>query len=225
MGKLNWKARIAALEARKVEERALLLAAGLALLAYAWLVFFHDAMQATQQDMERRITIASSQILEQTSRQAEIESTFSSDPNNFALQRQRELREAAESVNSRLDQLYGTLISPQEMSLVLTSILQRETALELISLENLPSQALVTTEMLAADGSADADLNIQVFRHGLRMVFSGSFLETVRLLRSLEQLDSNFFWESLDFSVTAHPNASITLDVYTLSTERGWIGV
>lgn len=225
MGKLDFKALLVTLQARKVEERALLLAAIVSLLGYVWLVLIHDALQVTEQDLKRRMAVATSQIIAQTNRQAEIEGTFTSDPNAFALQRQQELRKAAESVDARLERLYGELISPQQMSLVLTSLLQRETALQLVSLQNLPSETVVTTAMLAVDGMADGGLDVEVFRHGLRMEFNGSFLDTVALLRSLEQLDSNFFWEALDFSVTAHPNAKITLEVYTLSTERSWIGV
>jgi MSHA biogenesis protein MshJ len=226
MNKLNWKTISAALEARKVEERAVLLAAGLAVLAYAWLVLVQDVLSANQLDVSRRITITSSQIIEQTNRQAEIEGSFTSDPNALALQRQRELRAAATEVDARLGRLYGALISPREMSLALTSILQRETSLRLVSLENLAPEALVTTSILDAAATAGAAAgNVQVFRHGLRITLSGSFLETIKFLRSVEQLDSNFFWEDLSFSITNHPDADITLNIYTLGTERGWIGV
>jgi MSHA biogenesis protein MshJ len=57
------------------------------------------------------------------------------------------------------------------------------------------------------------------------MVFQGNYLETIKYLRSLEQLDGNFFWESLEFNLTTYPDGQISLDIYTLSTERGWIGV
>jgi MSHA biogenesis protein MshJ len=108
------------------------------------------------------------------------------------------------------------------MSQVLTTILQRDTSLKLVSLENQPSLALI--EGLATP-EGGAGLGVQVFRHGLRMVFVGNYLETIRYLRSLEQLDGNFFWDRLEFNLTTYPDGEISLEIYTLSTERGWIGV
>lgn len=227
MNKFNWQAIATALEARKIEERAVLLACVLAVLAYGWMFTLQDSAAASRAALERRIAVSAGQIAEQTNRQAEIQATFSSDPNSFALQRLRELADATASADAQLDRIYGELISARQMSLVLTTILQRETVLQLVRLENLPSEALITTPGFSAAGGSGGDIpaNIQVFKHGLRMTFTGSFLETVNYLRSLERLDTSFFWENLDFSITEHPGASISLDIFTLSTQRGWIGV
>lgn len=222
MNKYNVQALLKWLDARHVRERAILLVAALGLLTMLWLVFVHDVMTAAKQAEARGITVADSRILEQQNRQNEIRNSYSSDPNAFALTRQRELREATASANERLNRLYGELISPQRMSQVLTSILQRETRLNLVSLENRPSQALLTA---AANATSPNAAPVQVFKHGMHMVFEGNFIETVYYLRSLESLDGNFFWENLEFQVTDYPNARISLDIYTLSTEQGWIGV
>jgi MSHA biogenesis protein MshJ len=225
MDKLNWKKLAAWLDARQVRERAVLLAGVLGLLVYAWFTMFHEVMVLRQADLRTGIIVLEAQVLEQRNRQAEIEGTFTQDPNSFALTRQRELRAAMATADGRLNALYGELISPQQMSQVLTTILQRETSLKLVSLENQLSEALVTAELLASQIQNGGIADVQVFKHGLRMVFQGGFLETVGFLRSLEQLDSNFFWETLDFTVAAGPGGTVSLEIYTLSTQRGWIGV
>ncbi|MDY6983535.1 MAG: hypothetical protein SV422_10645 [Pseudomonadota bacterium] len=208
------------IDARAVRERAILLGAALGLFFLVWLVFVHDPVVAAQESEARSTTLAQARVLEEQKRQNDIRTSYSGDPNAFALARQRELRNAAATTDARLNELYGELISPRQMSQMLTTLLQRETMLNLISLENQPSEALVP-----ANGTAGAEAPMQVFKHGLRLVFEGDFLETVNYLRSLERLDGNFFWDMLDFEVTEYPKARISLDIYTLSTEQGWIGV
>jgi MSHA biogenesis protein MshJ len=222
MKKFNFQAMMKWLNARHVRERAILLCGGLGVLGMVWLALVHDVLVLAKETEARNITIADSRILEEQNRQAEIQGTYTSDPNTFVLSRQRELRDEAENATNRLNQLYGDLISPQQMSQVLTTILHSETRLSLLSLENSPSEALIST---AATPEADPGPGIQVFKHGFRMVFEGNFIETVYYLRSLEALDGNFFWENLNFRVTEYPNAEVSLDIYTLSTEQGWIGV
>lgn len=223
MKKLNWPIVKKWLDSRHVRERGVLLAGALGVLFMGWLSLVHDTMVLWRANEAASIVATNGRILDEQNRQAEIRATYTSDPNTFALTRQRELQEAARTADARLNLLYGELISPQQMSQVLTTILQRDTTLRLVSLENQPSEALLTQAADPAAGGADA--GIQVFKHGLRMVFQGNFLEAIRYMRSLEELEGNFFWESLEYSLEQYPDGQISLDIYTLSTQQGWIGV
>ncbi len=207
------------LNARHPRERAILLVAGLGIAGMLWLTFVHDALTAAKQQVARNITVTQGRVAAEVSRQNEIRSTYTTDPNAFAQTRQRELRQAAIDANDRLNQLYGELILPQQMTQVLITLLQRETTLNLVSYANKPSEALLNTA--AGEGAS----GVQVFKHGMHLVFEGSFLDTVYYLRSLEQLDSNFFWENFEFELAEYPKGKVSLDVYTLSPERGFIGV
>lgn len=234
MKKLNWQAIMKWLKARHARERAILLVAGLGILGMMWLTFVHDVLTAAQTEESRKITIAQSRVVEEQNRQNDIRGTYTTDPNRFAQARQTELRDAANEANARLNELYGELITPQQMRQVLVTLLQRETKLKMVRLENAPSEPLISDIATAEAGEeAGADAAppaaaipaVQVFKHGLHLVFEGSFIDTVYYLRSLEGLDSNFFWENLEFELMEYPKAQISLDIYTLSTERGWIGV
>jgi len=215
---------ITKLDARKPEERVLLLAVLLLVVGLVWLTFVHDVVSASLADTQRRSTILDGQIAAEAVTQADIRATYSADPDSFAVNRMQELRAALLSTDERLDELYGDLISPRQMSLVLTTLLQSETSLSLVSLENTAPVMMVTSATLAEEEAANTG-GVDIFKHGLRMVFEGEYLETVRFLRSLERLENSFFWENLDFQVTAYPRATISVDIYTLSSERGWIGV
>jgi MSHA biogenesis protein MshJ len=220
MKRYSLQALLKWIDARQVRERVVLLGAGLGLLAMSWLVFAHDPIVAAKESEARNILLAQSRVADEQKRQNDIRKSYSTDPNAFATARERELRTATQSADARLNDLYGELISPRQMSQVLTTLLQRETMLNLVSLENRPSEAL-----LQASTTAGTSAPMQVFKHGLRLVFEGDFIETVNYLRGLERLEGNFFWENLDFQMVEYPRARISLDIYTLSTEQGWIGV
>lgn len=219
-----WKQFVKAVNARKQEERAVLLLALLLVLGYGGFVLLMEPLQLQHADLQRRLVVTNTQILDESNKQAEINATYTNDPDTFARTRQGELQAAIVEADAELDRVYGQLIDPREMSLMLTRILQRETTLELVSLSNKPSELLLTTA-IGDETDGGNETKVELFRHGLQMVFEGSYLDTVRYLQSLESLDSNFFWESMQYSVLEYPRARITLDIYTLSTQRGWIGV
>jgi MSHA biogenesis protein MshJ len=219
-----WTQLAKLINARKQEERVVVLLAFIATLVYAGLYMVIEPLQLKQADAARRIAVTRAQVLEEESQQAQIRATYNTDPDSFARERQQELLASVAEADLELDRLYGQLIDPREMSLMLTRILQRETTLELISLNNTPSELLLSSA-ISEEVEAGLQSSVELYRHGLQMVFEGTYLDTIRYLQSLEALENNFFWETLEYSVQAYPKARITLDIYTLSTQRGWIGV
>lgn len=232
----EFKTIVAALESRKKEERLLLLAVVIIVLGYGWLVLVSDRMNAGQVQLDRRISALDLQVAQEASRYAEIQRDYQEDPNAFARNRQQELQQQTIDIDERLRELYGQLIQPRQMAEVLTTILQRETTLKLVNLENQPSTLLTSASVgaavplvgeaaVGAGESLNTDTGIRVYRHGMNMIFEGDYIETVRYLNSLENLDTSFFWQSLDYEVVDWPIARITLNIFTLSTQSEWIGV
>ncbi len=236
VNKPDIKKVIASIEARQLGERAILLGVVLLVIGYAWLILVFDRMNANQEELNRRSTILNAQITEEATRYISIQNNYRSDPNAFARNRQQELQQETIKVDNELRQLYGQLIQPRQMAQVLSTILQRESTLKLVTLENLPSvmmtsassgsvTPLVGESVMGAEGGLSSNNELNVYRHGLRMVFEGDYLETIRYLRSLENLESSFFWQSLNYEVSQWPVSTITLDIFTLSTRQEWIGV
>lgn len=234
MGNLNIKTIIANIEARKLPERAILLALLLLIIGYLWLVFVYDKLEAGQNALQNRYAALSAQLVEEADRMISIQRNYVADPDAFARNRQQELQQATIEIDNQLRELTGQLILPRQMSQVLTTILQRETTLKLVSLENTPSSVLVSAgseAIVPLVGQSEFELDqevddqVRVYSHGLNMTFEGDFIETIRYLRSLENLDTSFFWNTLNYQVTTWPRARITLNIFTLSTQRDWIGV
>jgi MSHA biogenesis protein MshJ len=210
--------------ARNPRERTILLGAALALMIYLWAMLFFSSMYSAQTDRNSQLANTHAMTLSQNDRIAELNASLRGDPDSPLRVRLRELQQANAASDQRLQQLYSQLIDPRQMAGVLAGILQSETALKLISLENLAPERLRTSDIEQDSGTGTAE-DIALFKHGLHMVFEGNFMETVRYLRSLEQLEDDFYWENLEFSVEQYPTARISLDIYTLSADEDWIGV
>jgi len=216
MNNLNWKNIQKLIESRSLRERAILFGAVFILIFYVWLVYVFDAMNASQDATQRQINSTVGQINNELTRNQQIQNTYTSDPNAFARTRRNELQAQVDAIDSQLLGLYGELILPSQMANILSDILRKETTLRLVSLEN---QA---PEVLFDNGQGS---EIQVYRHGLNLRLEGEYLETIRFMRQVEELNVNFFWESLSYDVNEYPDGTINLNIFTLSTQRGFIGV
>lgn len=218
---VSWKELRKMVNARTLRERAMLLTAVLVVLGYSWVLLVYDQLNTTQAESERLISNTTGQINRELSRNENVRQSYTQDPNAFVVTRIASLETQLEEVNGQLLELYGELILPQQMAGVLTQILQSETTLKLVSFANLPPEVLVDE----ATGQAGDEQVMSVYRHGLQLEFEGDYLETIRFLKKVENLDTSFFWDNLQFQLNEYPLARISLSIFTLSTERGFIGV
>ena len=53
----------------------------------------------------------------------------------------------------------------------------------------------------------------------------GRYFAVRDFLARLEQLSDKLYWRSMAYHVKDYPTAEVTLEVYTLSTEKAFIGV
>ena len=144
------------------------------------------------------------------------------DPDQEHRARQRQLQAELERLDERLKVLTIDLISPRDMAAVLRTLLIRQKGLRLAHLENLPAEALLSGADIKQGGGDDR--RIHLYRHPMRIVFSGTYLQTLAYLRSLESLPRKLYWDKLEIVVNDHPQAEISLTVHTLSLKKEWIG-
>lgn len=72
----------------------------------------------------------------------------------------------------------------------------------------------------------DKDHNkMNLYRHGIRIVFEGDYFSTLRFVESVEQLPSRLYWNKLDYVVDKYPIAKVELELNTLSINKDFISV
>lgn len=231
-----WGKVSASINARNQRERIIILFVVAILIINFWFLLVEDNLNNNQSVMEKEISSLNTKIILESQRFLNLQSSENVDPNKKTKNRISQLQTSTIEIDENLENLYGELILPEEMATVLSAILKGQTMLRLVSLENLPSERLLSAGLNAATplvGGANARvlsgennvLGVTVFKHGLELKFVGSYLDTIFYLRNLEALNSNFLWDDLSFSIEEYPNASVSFKIFTLSTQKEWIGV
>lgn len=211
------------LDARAPRERLILAISLMAALTVIWYVLLIEPMALHKQALEAQVSSAAATVAGLDQNAAAIVAGAAQDPDAENRQQKVVLEEEIGRLDERLALLTGELISPQQMVAVLEEMLKRRRQLSLTRLENLPSEPLIepATDTLQAEKVQQRNL----YRHPLRIELSGSYLEALAYLQSLEQLPRKVYWQDLALSVEEYPQAKITVTVYTLSLKEDWIGV
>ncbi|MDZ7803676.1 hypothetical protein [Thiohalophilus sp.] len=214
----QWAERFDALTLR---ERLILGVGALLVIAILWLEFVFLAQTQQNESLSNRIQTTDSQIDALEQQIAALSGESARDPDQAKRRRQAKLQEQLAEVDARLQEKTASLISPAQMAQVLEAVLTQKTDLKLISVRNLPIQPL-----LELSGDAEGDYpDSGVYRHGMQIEFSGSYLSTLDYLKALQELQWDFYWDSLQLQVKSYPVSSVTITVHTLSLKEGWIGV
>lgn len=215
-----WAERIDALALR---ERMLVFLAILGAMWWGWDRLLMTPLDAERSALERRVPQVRDQIRAVHDQIREVAAARTRDPDAAPKRELARLRAENQRVGKTLAQLANRLVPPDEMARVLEAVLEGQRGLELQRLEGLGAEPLI-----AAPGgdaaAAGAETAPNVYRHGLRLVFTGSYLDTLAYLKALEALPWSFLWGEIRLRVEEYPTAEVSLTVYSLSFDDAWIG-
>ncbi|MDX2481832.1 MAG: type II secretion system protein GspM [Desulfuromusa sp.] len=158
-------------------------------------------------------------VAELKAQEAMIEARKGVDPDKENRVRLDVLAQESEKLQQQLKANIVNLVSPREMPELLKDLLTQQNNLHLLSLENLSPELLELDDQVAVDAVLPT-----LYRHRLRMEFSGDYLTLLKYLRQLEQLPRSMVWEEVEVESDKYPKATVRLQVYTLSLTEGWIG-
>ena len=223
-------------EARAKAEKIIFMVLLIAARVLSYLSIVFDPIRADINSSRTAINGVNRQILAQQNSYAEKYAASQEDPDKFANDRLAVISRTQARLQDEINELAGDFVTPNEMTNILTSVLERQAGLELVSFGNQSATPLRegvsnVAELLAATGAVNLDdvvttgVSGQVYEHGLVIEFEGDFFNTLKYLRFLEDITGSFFWDSISFSRLDWPNAHIILEIHTLSTNQGFIGV
>ncbi len=204
---------------RPVRERAAVLIG--AVLVIVFLIFYLMINPLDRQNRQLREQISSvrSDLSVLKVKEQVILARKGIDPDRKDRERLGVLIEESAKLEQKLKEGIVNLVPPQDMPGLLKDLLTRQEKLELISLENLAPQQLD----FGQPGSSE-EFAPKLYRHSLRMSFSGDYLTLLKYLQQLEELSRTLIWEDVEISTAKYPQATVRLQVYTLSLKEGWIG-
>lgn len=207
----------------------LLMAVTVIYLLLSWLVF--ASLDETETKLLSESQALTAETLELTAQMAQYSAKLNKDPDIDKKNKIKALRSQLDKLDDSLSDASLGLVKADQLSVLLQDVLTSRGKLSLISLKTLPIEKInVTdgqnqqaTEQALADESTVEPVG--VYKHGVEIVFSGSYFDVQDYLASLEALSWRFYWESVNYRVAAYPKGQVTLKVYTLSTVEGVFGV
>ena len=210
--KQQWQQLSARVVAMSLRERWLILLAGAALLLMpAYSLLLEPTWLAYQSQIARSqelaTTIAQLQLENQSRQQALL-----LDPNQPVREQQLKLTQQLVGLDAQLKDQTLDLIPAERMPGLLEQMLASSGRLRLISLTSLPPKPLLD----------DPEQNL-LFQHGIQLRLQGSYFDIFQYLRALEGLPEHFYWRRLNYQVEQYPQASIELELYTLSSSKEFI--
>jgi MSHA biogenesis protein MshJ len=187
-------------------------------------------------------------------RAVELEATLSRDPHRAVRDEVDRLARELAVLNASLSHRTSELLSPDRMAELLEEMLAASPAGSVTRLEALPPEPLIgelgaanagspsgpagaggpaaapRSAAAAAGPTGDPSKPATVpkgvlFRHGMRIELDATFHETLAFLDVLEALPASLLFGSLRYEVVRYPRARVVIEVYTLGTREGWVGV
>jgi len=225
-----WEKLVDKINGMSLRERVLIFAAAAFMLVALTQVLFLDSLLAEQKRLSTQVVQQQEKMKEI---QAQIEALLQAKRNDAASPLRQRLSQAKQQLadgNIYLQSRRDRLVQPEKMADLLEQVLNKNGQLQLISLQTLPTALLIEKAVKqegagAAPASAAAELDRQVFRHGVQITVRGSYLDLLQYLTALEQLPTKMFWGMSRMNVVQYPAAELTLTLYTLSLDKTWLQI
>ncbi|USD37284.1 type II secretion system protein GspM [Ferrimonas sp. SCSIO 43195] len=198
-------------DALSVRERGLIFGGGLVVLAMLLFTLLVEPMWLKLQQNQSSIGSIEAQLPAYQAQVMELNDQLASDLDEANRLKMDELSEQIAQEQSKLGERVIGLILPEQMPTVLAQMLTSAAQVELVSLVSNPAEPLSPASSL--------------YQHGLTLTLKGEYFGLMKVLAKMEALPQQFYWQKVDYQVEEYPMAIMTLDIYTLGTEKELIRV
>ncbi len=237
-----WNAKAEMFDAKPIRERLIV---AVLLLAVVWTAFNFTLLAPLEKEKSKlhdRLEAAEREIKKLSTMEMVLTKALSNDPNAQKKKEIDRLEKHLDYLEQNLQTLSVGLIPADELTLALHDVLHSLGSLKLIGMETLaPTQLRLhgagETILEEGEGSDGVDKNVEldengkeieqvgVFKHSVVVALEGKYFDVVGYLTALESLPWKIYWQGIDYEVLAYPKAKVLIEVYTLSTEEGVLGV
>ncbi len=127
-----------------------------------------------------------------------------------------------------LARLGDLMVTPANILPLMKQVLSRHADVQMLSLESLPPVGFVEKHLqgnVADTAPTSESLNVShIYQHSLRLKLTGNYMAVMRYVVDLKSMGHRIAWENAQM-VANYPSCELTLEVFTLSTQRAWLGV
>ena len=211
-------------------EQWLTYAGAMALVGMLYMLLLGDPL--TQRGAQQQALLRSAEARQQAAQVglADLQAQLAADPNLPYRTALLAAQAGGEQLIGEIDRDTAGLMPAAKMRGVLEELLRTQANLRLLSLQSFsePLQLPAGATAAAAGNPATAvEAPLTLYKHGLKLSLEGGYFDLLSYLQAIQASGWRLHWDSLDYQVgkEAGAPATITLVLYTLSREAGWIGV
>ena len=208
--------------ARSLRERILIAGAMFAVIYFLWYNILYSYLLATDEEISKNLQNMKSQISQLEQQIDTLSEVVGRNPTASLMAQSKNLKADNEVLNQKIREYIKKMVPPTDMDEMLNNIIQKASGLTVLGIENLEVKPLFESKEIDVNGK---NSRFQVFNHGVKFPLQGTYFDTLRFLKALEQQKLKVVWSSFSYEVIKYPKAKITLELSTLSLEEGWIGV
>jgi MSHA biogenesis protein MshJ len=203
-----------------LREQVLILFCGMAVVILIMYTFLLEPLLDNSERLKRNDMSATKEITSLKEQVTKLSDRLSIEPNKPMLERIDVLQRQIENIDTRLETQTSYLVPANKMASMLESVLTDSKRLKLIELRSIPPLRLLSEQNEVIDEPV-----IELYQHGVTLIFEGSYFDIQQYLAKLESLPWQFYWKKFDYQVGDYPTASVELEIYTISTNKAFIGV
>lgn len=206
---------------RQPRERQLMLIAGLFLILYGGYVLFIEPSQVRVQQLQNQVAQHKTQVSALQSQAATLMAS-SQDPDAPVKRRINQLMQQKVELEQQIGDDTRDLIPAQRMRDVLQALLAESDELHLLELRSLPAVNLTKQETVENGNEQPMPA---LYQQGIILIIEGQYFALQEYLTQLELLPWRFQWQRMAYSVQEPPVGRMQLELYTLSTEKAFVGI
>ena len=209
-------------DAVSARERAFIFVAVISIIGFVWHTFLYLEASSARETVKKKIEQTKKSLDDLGVQIEKIKDGPMEDPSE-AVRRERDaLQQRLALTQEKINEFSVEHISPTQMVRVLEQLLNRETDLVLVRMENEPAEPVVKA---FKDKVGPKSARENMYRHGVLMEFRGDYMSTLRYLQMMEDLSWKFVWDDLQYRVEEYPEALITVRFHTLSGEESVLNI
>jgi len=204
-------------EALTLRERALIAASVIAVVWLMWDWTAHRAIAQRLTAAQNDVVSLRERIVSEVAVAAQLQKDIENDPNLRLAEEEHALTAQVAGLDAQLESLVGGFVEPSMMPVLLEDVVTHHNGVTLTRVASLPVEPVRQQE--------SGDIVPGLYRHAMRVELHGAYFPIRDYLQELEDAPWRFSWRSLNYHVEQFPNATVVLDLETMSREKNWLGV
>ena len=216
------KPHIDRFNAQSLRERALITGSILVAVGFVWWSYFADPQQSRINSLDQENQRLSREVNSTRSQIQVIRQRIAAGVHKEKEARLAQLANELEKVEEELRVKTVELVDPEKMFELMNQLIYNDSRLQLLSLKRREVRPAIPPLEGEEQG---ADEEPGIYRHVLEIEFAGKFLDILKYMQEMEDLDWKLLWDEIDIQSEEYPKVVVKVVISTLSTRQEWVGI